>query len=98
MTAYELITRCSGVTDRENMEHILAEKNDIPLPVVQFIVKHNEIFEDSELSVDLEEFIKWCETEFDRVDAKISKLNDYYKEVVEIHKATCKYKNEHHKH
>ena len=94
MTAYELVTRCDGAADKEKMEQILAEKNDIPLSVVQFLVENREQFECSEVSVDLEELIKWCEAEFDRVDTKIAHLNEYYKEVVEMHKAACTYKAE----
>lgn len=94
MTAYELVTRCDGAIDKESMEKLLAEKNDVPLSVVQFFLDNRERFEDSTLTVDLEELIKWCEAEFDRVDSKIAKLNEYYKEVVEIHKATCTYKIE----
>lgn len=94
MTAYELVTRCDGAADKDKMEQLLAEKNDVPLSVVQFLIDNRERFEDSELTVDLEELIKWCEVEFDRVDSKIAKLNEYYKEVVEMHKAAFIYKAE----
>lgn len=94
MTAYELVTRCDGAVDKNSMEKLLAEKNDVPLSVVQFLIDNRDRFENSELTVDLEEFIKWCESEFDRVDSKIAKLNEYYKEVVEMHKAACIYKAE----
>lgn len=94
MTAYELVTRCDGAVDKNSMEKLLAEKNDVPLSVVQFLIDNRERFEDSALTVNLDELIKWCEVEFDRVDVKIAKLNEYYKEVVEMHKAACTYKLE----
>lgn len=42
MTAYELVNRCDGAIDKESMEKLLAEKNDVPLSVVQFLVDNRE--------------------------------------------------------